>query len=377
MNDSDSKNQGKGFKGLQSLGAKSPEPPALPERKADTPALPPAWEEDPAPQAAPPQPTQSQTAAPPWRGWVIGLGILGAIILLIVWAGNQSSSSNSYSAPTTTDYSSVVAEPAPTETPSGPTVTMPPVGSGLVLTSDQIRYCVYEDRRIKGAEKVVNNYDQTSVSTFNAMVDDYNSRCSHFQYRQGALTPIETEADQIQTQLEQEGRERMIPSQTYDPAAAAADAAAASADSAAAAAAVTIPDASVEAAGPLNGDDEFDGANHEMETATPTEEPEASTVPEASVRTYETSFDCGKARSIPEYLICHDPLLSDDDRELAQLYQQAKASVTDSAGLAERMRKQWNYREKACRDKRCLSDWFVSQKDVMRKIAQTGDAYAE
>ena len=127
----------------------------------------------------------------------------------------------------------MVSEPTPAEPPPGPTVTMPPVGNGLVLTSDQIRYCVYEDRRIKGAEKVVNNYDQTSVSTFNAMVDDYNSRCSHFQYRQGALSPIETEADQIQTQLEQEGRDRMIPTQTYDPAAAAADAAAAAADAAA------------------------------------------------------------------------------------------------------------------------------------------------
>jgi len=87
---------------------------------------------------------------------------------------------------------------------------MPPVGDGLLLTSDQVRYCVYEDRRIKGAERAVNTYEQTSVNTFNAMVDDYNSRCSYFQYRQGALTPIQSEADQIQAQLEQEGRERML-----------------------------------------------------------------------------------------------------------------------------------------------------------------------
>lgn len=213
MSDPESKSQGKGFKGLQSLGSKSPEPPALPERKADRPALLPAWEETNTQQAAQPQPIQSQTAAPPWRGWVIGLGILGAIVLFIVWAANQSSSSSSYSAPSSTDYSSIASEPAPAEPPPGPTITMPPVGNGLVLASEQIRYCVYEDRRIKGAEKVVNNYNQASVSMFNAMVDDYNSRCSHFQYRQGALTPIQSEADQIQAQLEQEGRERMIPAQ--------------------------------------------------------------------------------------------------------------------------------------------------------------------
>lgn len=376
MTDPENKNQAKGFKGLQSSGSKSSDPPALPERKANVPELPPAWEEDTTQDAPTPVLTQSQTEAPPWRGWVIGLGILGAIALLIVWAGNQSSSSAPYSPSSAAAYSPTVPEPSPVEAPPGPTITMPPVGNGLVLTSDQIRYCVYEDRRVKGAERAVNNYDQASVNTFNDMVDDYNSRCSHFQYRQGALVPIQSEADLIQAQLEQEGRERMIPTETYDPAAAAADAAAAAADAAAADAASAAPDTSVDANEFLDGNTESDGANRELDTAAPTE-PETRPEGDAYLRTYETSFDCGKARSIPEYLICHDPLLSEDDRELAQLYLQAKASVTDSAGLTDRMRGQWNYREKNCRDKHCLSDWYVSQKDVMRKVSQTGDAYAQ
>lgn len=252
MSDPENKNQGKGFKGLQSLGSESSEPPAPAEHKPDPAALPPAWEEGTTQQTTQPQPTQSQTAAPPWRGWVIGLGILGAIAAFFIWAGNQSSSSSYYSPSTATDYSSS----APVEPPPGPAITMPPVGNGRVLTSDQIRYCVYEDRRIKGAERAVNNYDQTSVSTFNAMVDDYNSRCSHFQYRQGALTPIQIEADQIQAQLEQEGRERM-----FNGDAAAADAAQAAADTAADAA-----DASVNAtlssndSGSRNSGDDYSDA---------------------------------------------------------------------------------------------------------------------
>lgn len=241
MSDPENKSQGKGFKGLQSLGTKSPEPPAPAEHKPDPAALPPAWEEGIDQQTTQPQPTQSQTAAPSWRGWVIWLGMLVAIFVFFNWAGNQSSSNSSYSPSTATDHSSS----APVEPPPGPAITMPPVGNGRVLTSDQIRYCVYEDRRIKGAERAVNNYDQTSVSTFNAMVDDYNSRCSYFQYRQGALTPIQSEADQIQTQLEEEGRERM-----FNGDAAAADAAQAAANSAAAAAAAAA--ASVNATVPPN-----------------------------------------------------------------------------------------------------------------------------
>lgn len=240
MSDPESNRQGKGFKGLQSLGAKSPEPPAIAEHKADTSALPSEREAE-AKQVAQPQlqPIQSQTAAPPWRGWVIGLGILGAIVLFIGWAGNPSSPGSSYSEQSSTDYSSTASEPPPAESRPGPAISIPPVGNGLVLSRDQIRYCVYEGRRIKGAEKVVDNYDQTSVSTFNAMVEDYNSRCSHFQYHQGALTPIETEADQIQAQLEREGRERMTDGgeAAADAAQAAADAAAAAADAAASASA--------------------------------------------------------------------------------------------------------------------------------------------
>lgn len=241
MSDPENRNQGKGFNGLQSIGSKLPEPAPetaiISEHKQNTTELPPAWENT-TPQPVQPQANLSQTAAPQWRGFVFGLGILGAIVVLIIWVGSQSSSNNAYSTAAAADYSSTVPENMPTVAPPGPTITPPPIGNGLVLTSDQIRYCVYEDRRIKGAEKAVNNYNQWSVDTFNAMVEDYNGRCGHFRYRQGALTPIEAEADQILAQLEQEGRERLLGGDVAgaDAAQAAADAAADAADAAAAAA---------------------------------------------------------------------------------------------------------------------------------------------
>nr|WP_156432268.1 hypothetical protein [Burkholderia sp. MSMB1498] len=91
----------------------------------------------------------------------------------------------------------------------------------------------------------------------------------------------------------------------------------------------------------------------------------------------QTSFDCSKANSIPEYLICHDPELAASDRELADIYRQAKEAVPDKAAFAERTRRQWNYRQKNCRDKPCLVSWYVYQKEVLTKIAQTGDVNAQ
>ena len=93
--------------------------------------------------------------------------------------------------------------------------------------------------------------------------------------------------------------------------------------------------------------------------------------------TYPTSFDCSKVRSTPDYLICHDPDLAASDRELATIYEQAKAAATDKAVFADRVREQWNSRELNCRDKLCLMMWYTNQKNALTKIAQTGDVNAK
>ncbi|CAJ4146529.1 lipoprotein [Burkholderia pseudomallei] len=90
-----------------------------------------------------------------------------------------------------------------------------------------------------------------------------------------------------------------------------------------------------------------------------------------------TSFDCSKVGSIPEYLICHDPELAASDRELANIYQQAKDAVPDKAAFAARTRRQWNFRQRNCRDKPCFVSWYAYQKETLTKIAQTGDVNAQ
>jgi len=481
MGNSEEKNQGKGFAGLKGLSS-GQSPPAVgtaQAQEAPVTELPEAWQNQQEVDAKKPLQPQSKTIAPKWRGWVVALGLIGAIVgFLIIASGgfgntssyspssssnrpesaytppsgaytqNQSASVGSFqlgnavgpdnrvttlmssfsprdvihasvqtdgagatlnmkwtyqdgqtvdtqdkvvaAGPQITDFSiskpdgwpageyhallsinggliqniSFTVQSAPIE---APVIEKPPVGIGLVLNDAQIRYCVYGGHRIAGARKAVNNYSQASVYLFNELVDDYNRRCGDYRYRQGALAPIESEAAHIRDQLEQEGQTLMTGSSGAaanasgeDGGAAYAAQVAADAAAEAADAAATSTDAVV--ASKLLRDGHFPSQNVSGE------------ITDDSV--YQASFDCARAKSIPEYLICHDSELADDDRELYLIYQRAKSAVADRDALTERARKQWNYREENCRDKPCLLAWFEYQKDVMRKIAQTGDVNA-
>ena len=97
---------------------------------------------------------------------------------------------------------------------------------------------------------------------------------------------------------------------------------------------------------------------------------------ENSKTTYSTSFDCNKAKSLTENLICNNEHLAIADLELASLLKQAKTTVTDKKALNNRVRKQWNYREKNCKDEACLFEWFNYQKIVLTQIIETGNVNA-
>jgi len=91
---------------------------------------------------------------------------------------------------------------------------MPPVGQDLVFSTAQIRYCQAEDIRLEGAKSAVNNYIDSDVDRFNAMVADYNSRCGSFRYRSGALESARRDIEPYRNQLQSEGRSRFAPPST-------------------------------------------------------------------------------------------------------------------------------------------------------------------
>lgn len=93
---------------------------------------------------------------------------------------------------------------------------------------------------------------------------------------------------------------------------------------------------------------------------------------------YGTSFDCGKSHSQNEYLICHTAVLAAADVKLANAVAAAKSAIapTDLDAFKDRMRGQWNFREKHCNDVACLSAWYTYQSSTMALIEQTRNVAA-
>ncbi|MFP4898768.1 TonB family protein [Paraburkholderia sp. BR14261] len=81
-----------------------------------------------------------------------------------------------------------------------------------------------------------------------------------------------------------------------------------------------------------------------------------------------TSFDCKKARSPSEKLICSDEELAALDLNLATVFAQAKAVAPDIRVFAEAARQNWNWRNANCFDKTCLVTWFNAQRDRLVAI---------
>ncbi|WP_241294089.1 lysozyme inhibitor LprI family protein [Burkholderia stabilis] len=100
--------------------------------------------------------------------------------------------------------------------------------------------------------------------------------------------------------------------------------------------------------------------------------PSSPAMAAANVGMFAPSFDCSKARSDSERIICSDADLSARDVELASLFARARAAAIDKTAFKESTRQQWNYRERTCHDRECLVRWYVAQRTVLSQIAQTG-----
>lgn len=77
------------------------------------------------------------------------------------------------------------------------------------------------------------------------------------------------------------------------------------------------------------------------------------------------SFDCAKASSINEKLICSDAELAALDNELDAVYKQAKAKVADPAAFKQITVDAWRMREAQCQDKACLVRWYTERENAL------------
>lgn len=145
--------------------------------------------------------------------WLLAVVAVIAVGWLIRQTDNQPSSSPPAYTPSAQAPSTVApslpAQPPRPQVPSRPQEEKPPVGQSLTFSASQIRYCLAEEIRMAGAKSGVNNYSDSDVDRFNAMVADYNNRCSSFRYRRGTLESARQEIEPYRSQLQAEGRSRL------------------------------------------------------------------------------------------------------------------------------------------------------------------------
>ena len=89
-----------------------------------------------------------------------------------------------------------------------------------------------------------------------------------------------------------------------------------------------------------------------------------------AVRRSRPSFDCTKARSVPEKMICSDAELARLDRDLARIYRRAGKLASDRAAFRRQTNQEWRIRETTCRDRECLLRWYARRKDQLVSVIQ-------
>ena len=150
--------------------------------------------------------------------WLIGIAVVFGLIWLVSLSDKKSSGTTpSYPSATTSTPTAtsppVSQQPAAlASVPSRPTEETPPVGSGSVLTAPQIRYCTAESIRLDAAKNVTNQHNDSDIDRFNALVADYNSRCSNFRYRKGDLETARSEVERFRSDYVAQGRQRFASS---------------------------------------------------------------------------------------------------------------------------------------------------------------------
>lgn len=76
---------------------------------------------------------------------------------------------------------------------------------------------------------------------------------------------------------------------------------------------------------------------------------------------FAVSFDCAKARSVPEKLICSDQELSQLDDKLGALVRQAALDTPDISAFKRRNVEAWKQRERDCKDAICVKAWYEAR----------------
>jgi len=134
-------------------------------------------------------------------------GIWAAIVIgIIAVASNQGGQRSGYSRST---YTPSVSSPRPNPpVTSAPSIGSfkPRVGTDLVFSRENLRYCLYLNARLDAVDAaLVSETEDSVIAAFNMEIDDYNSRCASFRYRSSDMSIIESEVAAKRSALKVEG----------------------------------------------------------------------------------------------------------------------------------------------------------------------------
>lgn len=205
----------RGFAGLSGLASVISiiDEPVLPESEADNN---PSKLSSQSQQVATPSETGEKDAdSPPIKSVEknggLGLKLILAIIIIscavfVIWLTCSGDKDTLYRPPSFLQSDSYPkSSPDPgvqtSGTPQGTGLSYikPPVGTSNLLSVAEIRWCIRESIRIEAMRDVVDN--DVGISEFNRIVDDYNSRCASYRYRNGSLSQAKRDVAPYQSQI--------------------------------------------------------------------------------------------------------------------------------------------------------------------------------
>jgi hypothetical protein len=135
--------------------------------------------------------------------------VLWAVAILVNSSGPTESPSRAVSTTSNPSTPSVVGPPVqqpPARSANAVipwTEQKPPMGQSAPFDAAQIRYCLAENVRLAAAGSVVRS--DPEIGRFNSMIDDYNARCSSYQYHAGQLESVQREVQARTSALRAEG----------------------------------------------------------------------------------------------------------------------------------------------------------------------------
>src|SRR5215475_6884309 len=107
-----------------------------------------------------------------------------------------------------TTPSGAAAPPTLSKTPLPFDEEVPPAGAENLMFSDaEIRYCLAQIIRIEAVRPLVDRYERAQVSYFNELVADYNTRCGHYRYMEGARESAQVQVEISRSTIESDARQ--------------------------------------------------------------------------------------------------------------------------------------------------------------------------